>query len=78
MFRYVLAETPGLPRDEQFNVLRQSAEEASQRFDYRSNSWVRDEESWWRHCMNSNDYEDITEDEARAIIAKWGGSFDAR
>ena len=76
MFEYVLA-IHGWPIGEECVVLRQSRERASERFDYRSNRWVRDEEAWWRHVMNDNSYDDITEAEAMAIISKFGGDFNA-
>ena len=74
MYEYVLA-THGWPKDMECVVLRQSEEHGSERYDYESHKWVRDEESWWRHCMDSNDYENIDDIEARKVIEEHGGVF---
>ena len=72
MFDYKLAIN-GFPIDEECIVIRRDGG-APQRFDYSANEWVEDYETWWDHFLGDNGHEDITVQEAKGIIRRFGGS----
>jgi len=44
-------------------------------YNYRLQKWELDVDQWWRHFMNSNWHDEITEEEAKSIIEGMGGKF---
>ena len=43
------------------------------RYDYASDGWLSDGETFFRKFMNSNDNDEISKAEARRIVTKYGG-----
>ena len=58
-------------------VMRWSDTHPPESYSWRDGKWVQDVGRWWHSRMESNDYEDIDAERARAEVEKLGGNFDA-
>ena len=48
------------------------------RYDYKENKWLSDFDGWFQSVGSSNDADPVSEDEAREIVKKNGGTnFDS-
>lgn len=64
--------------ENEFMVMRCTENrEITERYDYGSDSWVDDRDTFWRKFMLSNDNDEISKDEARKIVERFeGDGFD--